>query len=50
MAEQMWKVEYRKPFDQFYKEVKSKYKLLEVLGIAYGPEITIETLENYSWD
>ena len=32
------------------KEVKSKYELLTLLGIDYGPAMTIETPINYSWN
>ena len=50
LAEQMWNSGHRKPFQDFYVDVQSKYKLLKILGIDYGPAMTIETPNNYKWD
>ena len=50
LIEQMWNSGERKPFDDFYSDVKRKYKLLEVLGIDYGPAMTSETSVDYKWD
>lgn len=50
LAEQMWNNNPLKPFDQFYDEVKSKYPLLKMLGIDYGPALKNEVPGNYRWD
>ena len=49
-AEQMWSKGERLPFDKFYNVVKSKYPLLEMLGITYGPGLREEVREDYKWD
>ena len=50
LGQQMWYTGDKIPFDEFYENVKSKYKLLNILGIDYGPALTAETPENYKWD
>lgn len=50
LAEQMWHKGKKIPFDDFYKIVKTKYPLLEVLGIDYGPALLEEVPVGYKWD
>lgn len=50
IAEQMWSTADRKPFEEFYTDVKSKYRMLEVLGIDYGPAMQEEITPDFSWD
>ncbi|TLX76462.1 beta-N-acetylhexosaminidase [Labilibacter sediminis] len=50
LAEQMWSSGQRLPFDTFYDLVKSKYQLLEKMGIDYGPAMGYEVPDGYKWD
>ena len=46
MAEQMWNLNDKIPFDEFYKKVKSKNKTLEILGIDNGPGMRMKSVKN----
>ena len=50
ISEQMWSTGNRLGFDDFYTMVKSKYKLLELINIDYGPALKEDVPENFSWE
>lgn len=50
MAEQMWNSGERLPMETFYEKVESKYELLELLDINYGPAFIKDVPSNYKWD
>jgi len=50
LTEQMWHVGKRLTFDDFYTQVKLKYKMLKILGIDYGPAMETEIGASFKWD
>lgn len=50
LTEQMWHVGERLSFDDFYAQVKLKYKLLKILGIDYGPAMKTDVSDDFKWD
>ncbi len=50
LAEQMWHVGEKIPYNEFYMRVKLKRSFMKLMGIKYGPAIFPEIPENYSWE
>ena len=50
LSEQMWSKGKRLQFEEFYQKVKTKYPLLELLGIDNGPALKEEITKGYQWD
>jgi len=50
MAQQMWYKQKPLDFEEFYTQVKSKYQLLDILEVDYGPALIEEVPLGYSWD
>lgn len=50
LSEQMWCTKPLVAFDEFYDKVKSKYPLMDSLGIDYCPALKSDLPKDYKWE
>jgi len=50
LAEQMWHIGERLPYNEFYSRIQANYPTLKILDINYGPASAEKVPADYRWE